>query len=40
MLGGEHVPYGKLWRTGANEPTIFFASIPLTVAGLRVPPGV
>jgi hypothetical protein len=39
MLGGEHVPYGKLWRTGANEPTIFFAPIPLTVAGLRVPPG-
>jgi hypothetical protein len=40
MLGGEHVPYGKLWRTGANEPTIFFAPIPLTVAGLRVAPGV
>ena len=39
MLGGEHVPYGKLWRTGANEPTIFFAPIPLTVAGLRVAPG-
>jgi DUF2911 family protein len=40
MLGGEHVPYGKLWRTGANEPTIFFAPVPLTVAGLRVTPGV
>jgi DUF2911 family protein len=40
MIGGEHVPYGKLWRTGANEPTIFFAPIPLTVAGLRVEPGV
>jgi hypothetical protein len=40
MIGGEHVPYGKLWRTGANEPTIFFAPIPLTVAGLRVDPGV
>jgi hypothetical protein len=40
MLGGEYVPYGKLWRTGANEPTIFFTSIPLTVAGLRVSPGV
>jgi hypothetical protein len=40
MLGGEHVPYGKLWRTGANEPTIFFAPVPLTVAGLRVAPGV
>jgi DUF2911 family protein len=40
MLGGKNVPYGKLWRTGANEPTIFFATVPLSVAGLQVPPGV
>src|SRR4051794_17222135 len=40
MLGGEAVPYGKLWRTGANEPTIFFAPVPLTVAGIAVTPGV
>ncbi|HEV7365190.1 MAG TPA: DUF2911 domain-containing protein [Gemmatimonadales bacterium] len=40
MLGGKDVPYGKLWRTGANEPTIFFTPIPLQVAGLPVPPGV
>jgi DUF2911 family protein len=40
MVGGKNVPYGKLWRTGANEPTIFFAPIPLSVAGLQVPPGV
>lgn len=40
MLGGADVPYGKLWRTGANEPTIFYAPIPLRVAGLNVPPGV
>jgi hypothetical protein len=40
MLGGANVPFGKLWRTGANEPTIFFNPIPLTVAGLKVPPGV
>jgi hypothetical protein len=40
MLGGTNVPFGKLWRTGANEPTIFFNPIPLTVAGLKVPPGV
>jgi hypothetical protein len=39
MLGGKDIPYGKLWRTGANEPTIFFASIPLKVAGIDVPPG-
>jgi hypothetical protein len=40
MLGGEAVPYGKLWRTGANEPTIFYAPVPLTVAGIAVTPGV
>lgn len=40
MIGGKDVPFGKLWRTGANEPTIFFNPIPLTVAGIKVPPGV
>jgi hypothetical protein len=39
MLGGRDIPYGKLWRTGANEPTIFFTPIPLQVAGIAVPPG-
>jgi hypothetical protein len=39
MLGGKAVPYGKLWRTGANEPTVFFTPVPLTVAGIEVPPG-
>jgi Protein of unknown function (DUF2911) len=40
MIGGSNVPYGKLWRTGANEPTIFYAPVPLTVAGVAVAPGV
>ena len=40
MLGGTGVPYGKLWRTGANEPTTFFAPVALSVAGVRVQPGV
>lgn len=40
MLGGKGIPYDKLWRTGANEPTIFFTPIPLKVAGIAVPPGV
>ena len=39
MLGGADIPYGKLWRTGANEPTIFYAPVPLTVAGIKVSPG-
>lgn len=40
MLGGTDIPFGKLWRTGANEPTIFFAPVPLRVADIRVQPGV
>jgi hypothetical protein len=40
MLGGKAVPYGKLWRTGANEPTIFSTPIPLSIAGVEVKPGV
>src|SRR5215210_4091730 len=40
MLGGTDIPYGKLWRTGANEPTILFAPVPLKVAGIQVQPGV
>jgi len=39
MLGGDDVPYGKLWRTGANEPTMIHTSGPLVVAGIRVPAG-
>jgi hypothetical protein len=39
MIGGESVPFGKLWRTGANEPTIFFTPVPITVAGIKVAPG-
>ena len=39
MIGGQNVPYGKLWRTGANEPTVIFTPIALSVAGLAVPAG-
>jgi hypothetical protein len=39
MLGGKNVPYGRLWRTGANEPTIFFTPVPLVVAGVAVARG-
>jgi hypothetical protein len=39
MIGGAAVPYGKLWRTGANEPTIFFTPVAVTVAGIAVLPG-
>jgi hypothetical protein len=33
------VPYGKLWRTGANEPTIIHVPFPATIAGISVSPG-
>ena len=39
MIGGENVPYGKLWRTGANEPTVIFTPVALTIAGVKVEPG-
>jgi hypothetical protein len=39
MIGGSAVPYGKLWRTGANEPTIFYTPVRLDVAGIAVAPG-
>ncbi len=38
MLGGR-LPYGQLWRTGANEPTMFHTSAALAIAGIRVPAG-
>jgi hypothetical protein len=39
MLGGELVPFDRLWRTGANEPTILHVSGPVHIAGVEVPAG-
>ena len=39
MIGGDAVPFGKLWRTGANEPTIFYTPVSLDIAGVAVTPG-
>jgi hypothetical protein len=33
------VPYGELWRTGANEPTVLHLPFPADVAGMSVPRG-
>ena len=38
MFGGQ-IPYGKIWRTGANEPTMIHATGPLVIAGVAVPAG-
>lgn len=37
--GNALVPWGRLWRTGANEPTRLFTDLPLDVGGIQVPPG-
>jgi hypothetical protein len=39
MLGGSRVPYGQLWRTGANEPTTLITPTGAVIAGVEVPPG-
>ncbi|MBC7389986.1 MAG: DUF2911 domain-containing protein [Opitutaceae bacterium] len=38
-IWGELVPYGKVWRTGANEATTFETSKNITVAGQALPAG-
>jgi hypothetical protein len=39
MIGGEAVPFGALWRFGANEPTILHTSVPLSLGGVTIPAG-
>lgn len=36
---GELVPYGKVWRTGANPATSFSTAADLMIGDLRVPAG-
>jgi len=36
---GGLVPYGQIWRTGANEATTFVTTADLTVGGKSVPAG-
>jgi hypothetical protein len=39
VIFGGLLPFGQLWRTGANEPTIIHINFPALIAGLRVEPG-
>lgn len=39
MLGGNAVPFGKLWRTGANEPTTLHLTGAATLGGVVLGPG-
>jgi hypothetical protein len=36
---GELVPYGKVWRTGANEATSFSTEADLVMGGTNIPAG-
>lgn len=36
---GDLVPYGNVWRTGANNPTLLTFSEEVTVGGTKVPAG-
>ncbi len=36
---GELVPYGQVWRTGANPATTLITSVPLKFGNLLVPAG-
>jgi hypothetical protein len=38
-LGTDLAPYGKVWRTGANEATTLTTAIDLDIAGAKVPAG-
>lgn len=38
IFGGV-VPYGKVWRTGANEATALTTAVDLTIGGTKVPAG-
>ena len=39
IYGTDLVPYGKVWRAGANEATIFQTDAELTIGGKKLPAG-
>lgn len=39
IFGGKIVPFGKVWRTGANEATTFTTDKNLTIGGKVLPAG-
>ena len=38
-IWGSLVPYGKVWRTGADEATLLITQKPITLGGTTVPAG-
>ncbi|MBX9734192.1 MAG: DUF2911 domain-containing protein [Chitinophagaceae bacterium] len=39
VIFGGLVPFGKVWRTGANENTVFTTDKDLTINGKKLPAG-
>ncbi|HKQ79184.1 MAG TPA: DUF2911 domain-containing protein [Blastocatellia bacterium] len=39
VVGGDLVPYGKVWRTGADEATVLTTEADLTIGSLAIPKG-
>jgi hypothetical protein len=39
-IWGELIPYGKVWRTGADEATLLLVQQPINLGTANVPPGV
>ena len=39
MIGGANVPFGEIWRTGANEPTMVHTTLGLDIGDVHVGPG-
>ena len=39
VIFGELVPYDRVWRTGANEPTTFITATNISVGGKSLPSG-
>ena len=39
MIGGDNVPFGQVWRTGANETTKIMSGVALSVGDIQVPAG-
>jgi len=39
MIGGDNVPFGQVWRTGANETTKIMSGAALLVGDIEVPAG-
>jgi hypothetical protein len=38
-IWGKLVPYGKVWRTGANEATLLTTAMPIVLGGAEIPAG-